>query len=129
VSAMQRVNLMLRVVLEVGVVAAFAVWGVHAGHGAGTKVLLGIGAPVIGFGFWGAVDFHRARHGEIMRLIQELIVSGVAAGALYAAGARSLGILLGALTIVYHTLVYASGARLLKPAQTRVAASGVFVGR
>lgn len=110
------VNLVLRVTMECGVVAALAWWGVKTGGSTGTKILYGVGAPVLGFGFWGAVDFHQlGRRGEPARLIQALAVSGLAAAAWYAAGQHALGIALAALSLVYHALVYASGARLLKP--------------
>jgi hypothetical protein len=77
--------------------------------------VLGVGAPVIGFGLWGAVDFRWARRlAEPLRLVQELAVSGLAALGLYAAGREVLGVALAALSVGYHALVYASGARLLK---------------
>ena len=47
-----------------------------------------------------------------------LIVSLLAALALYAGGSHGLGAGLGGLSIVYHALVYASGERLLKPSAT-----------
>jgi hypothetical protein len=126
----ERLNLILRVLVELGVVAGLAYWGVHAGSSTGTKVLFGIGAPALGFGFWGAVDFHRAgRLAEPARLIQELAVSGLAALAWYAAGRHGAGIALAALSVVYHALVYASGARLLKPRPPgRQAGEGVSAG-
>jgi uncharacterized protein DUF2568 len=128
-SAMQKVNLTLRVLLELGVVAALAYWGVHAGQSGFAKVLLGIGAPLVGFGLWGAVDFHRSGHGEILRLVQELLISGLAAAAWYAAGPHGLAIALATLSIVYHTFVFASGERLLKPRDTRAASGGISIAR
>ena len=117
-SPLQRLNLTLRALLEAGVVAGLAYWGVHAGDTVGGKILLGVGAPVLGFGFWGAVDFRQAgRFAEPLRLAQERAVSGLAAVALHVAGQPALGIALAALSIVYHGLVYASGARLLAPAE------------
>lgn len=77
-SGVQRLNLLLRVLLELGVVAALAHWGIHTGNTTATKVALGVAAPAVGFGFWGAVDLHRAGRGEILRLVQELAVSGLA---------------------------------------------------
>ena len=112
----ERLNLGLRVLLESGIVAGLAYWGVRSGGNTGGELLLGIGAPVLAFGFWGAVDFRQAgRLAEPLRLLQELVVSGLAAAALYAAGRHGLGIGLAALSFVYHALVYASGERLLKP--------------
>ncbi len=101
--------------MELGVVFALATWGVHLGGSAGAKAAFGILAPAIGFGFWGSVDFRRAgRLAEPLRLTQELVVSGLAAAAWYAAGHAILGLALAALSVVYHALVYASGERLLK---------------
>ncbi len=111
----QRLLLFLRVLIEIGVVGALAFWGVNLGGSTAAKVALGIGAPALGFGFWGAIDFHQAgRLAEPLRLAQELIVSLLAALALYGAGSHGLGAALGGLSIVYHALVYASGERLLK---------------
>jgi hypothetical protein len=115
-SLTQRWTLVLRVTIEVGVVGGLALWGFHTGDGTAASLLLGLGAPALGFGFWGAVDFHRAgRWAEPLRLVQEVVVSGLAALALYAAGQHVLGGALAALSVGYHALVYAQGARLLEP--------------
>jgi Protein of unknown function (DUF2568) len=126
-SALERIVLTLRVLIEVGIVGALAYWGLRSGDTTVGKIVLGVGAPVVGFGFWGAVDFRRAgRLAEPLRLIQELAVSGVAAFALYAAGQQALGVVLGVLSIAYHALVYLSGGRLLKPRPP--VSSGVAAG-
>lgn len=49
-----------------------------------------------------------------MRLIEELLISGLTAVALWSVGQPGLGFLLGLLSFAYHTLVYATGGRLLK---------------
>ncbi len=114
-TAAQRVNLTLRVLVEVGVVAGLASWGVRTGDGTTMKALLGVGAPALGFGCWGAVDFHQLGGlAEPARLVEELLLSGLAALAWYAAGSHGFGIALGALSGVYHGLVYLTGERLLK---------------
>jgi hypothetical protein len=70
----------------------------------------------MGFGFWGALDFRGAgRFAEPLRLAQEIVVSLLAALAWYGAGRPVLGIALAVLSVVYHALVYLSGARLLQP--------------
>ncbi len=108
-------TLVLRVLMEAGIVAAFAYWGYRAGAGTGIKILLAAGAPALGFGFWGAIDFHQAgRLAEPLRLLQELAISGLAAAAVYAAGQHLLGWVLGLLSVIYHALVYLQGGRLLK---------------
>lgn len=112
--------LTLRVLMEIGIVAALAYWGVHTGGSTGAKILLGLGAPAAGFGFWGAVDFHSAgRLAESLRLVQEIGVSFIAAAAWFGAGRPIAAVMLAALSIVYHALVYATGRRLLEQAPLR----------
>ena len=107
--------LALRALMEMWIILALAFWGYQTGNNLGTKILLAIVAPVLGFGFWGAVDFHQAGNmAEPLRLIEELVISWLAAFALYVAEQHVLGWTLGLLSIVYHALVYISGGRLLK---------------
>ncbi len=109
-------NLGLRVVTETGVVAGLAYSGAHAADGAVGKLALGIGAPLVGFGIWGGWDFRGAgRFAEPLRLLQELVISLIAAAALIAAGQPALGAALAAVSFLHHGLVYALGERLLPP--------------
>jgi hypothetical protein len=114
-TPLQRVSLVLRALVEVGVVVALAYWGVHAGDNAIASIVLAVAAPTVGFGLWDAVDFRRAAHAELLRLIQELAISGLAALAWSAAGQHMLGLALAGVSLGYHALVYACGERLLKP--------------
>lgn len=108
-------NVALRGVMELGIVVAFGYWGYQTGGNAVTRLALAIIAPVIGFGFWGLVDFRNAgRMSEPLRLVQELIISGLAAVAFYTAGQHALGWTLGLISIVHHGLVYLLGETLLK---------------
>lgn len=69
----------------------------------------------LGFGCWGPVDFRRAGSmAEPLRLIQELVVSAVAALAWHITGATILGSMMALLPLVHHALVYLSGGTLLK---------------
>ncbi len=109
-TVLERFNLALRALMELGVVCGLGYWGYR--HGG---VILAVTAPVIGFGFWGAVDFHQAgRAAEPLRLLQELVVSGLAAAAVYTAGSHGPGWMLATVSVVHHALVYATGNRLLK---------------
>ncbi len=102
--------------MELGIVVALGIWGWHRGGGRGTRILLAIIAPALLFGIWGAVDFRSAgRAAEVLRLMEELIISGVASLALYTEGFALVGYALALLSIVHHALVYALGDRLLKP--------------
>jgi hypothetical protein len=110
----QALLLALRVSLETGIVAALAYWGAKTGSTPVARVALGVGAPLVGFGLWGAVDFRQAgRLAEPLRLLQELVISALAAAALYGAGSHALGLALALLSVGYHALLYAQGERLL----------------
>lgn len=114
-SPLRLFNLVFRVLMETGIVAALGYWGVQTGTSTGTKIALGLSAPILGFGFWGAVDFHRAgRLAEQLRLLQELAISGLAAVALYTTGQHALGWALALLSLVHHALVYLLGGRVLE---------------
>jgi len=117
-SPLQALTLTARATMETGVVGALAYWGYHTGSNMTASVAFSIAAPAVGFGIWGAIDFHQLRHiAEPLRLIEELAISGLAALALYGAGQHALGWTLGALSVAYHALVYLQGDRLLKARQ------------
>ncbi len=108
-------NLTLRAIMETGIVLAFAFWGYHLANRESIKILLAILAPLVVFGFWGLVDFHQFGHSaELLRLIQELLVTAAAAFVLYITGMKVLCWLMVAISILHHTLVYILGGRLLK---------------
>ncbi len=107
-------NVALRGLLEAGVVAALAYWGIHTGESVVDKVVLGVLAPAVGFGIWGAVDFRDAGSlAELLRLLEELVISGIAAVALYTTGQHALAWALALLSLLHHALVYLLGMRLL----------------
>lgn len=108
-------NLFLRVSIELGIVAALGYWGFETGQSPIGKMALGIGAPLLAFGIWGFVSPRKGPAvNELMRLIEELAISGLAAVALYATGKHTLGYAFGLATIINHALVYVLGGRLLK---------------
>ena len=107
--------------METGIVLGLGYWGYQTGSGTLAKVVLAIVAPLVGFGFWGAVDFHQAgRAAEGLRLAQELLVSGFAGAAVWSAGQPVIGLLMAVLSIVYH----ASGLRDWWPPVETVAIGG-----
>lgn len=113
-SPLQLVTLIARVAVESAVVVALAVWGYHVGAGTAGSVALAVLVPVVGFGIWGAVDFHQfGPFGEPLRLIEELVISGLAALAWFVTGWHAAAVALAVLSLGYHVLVYAQGDRLL----------------
>ncbi len=114
-KSFRTINLALRGIMETGIVAGLAYWGFQAGTNTGMKILLCIGAPLLIFGFWGSYDFHNfGRWSELLRLFQELVLSGLAVIAIYASGLHFWGWTLGIISIIHHTLVYLLGETLLK---------------
>lgn len=111
----QKLNLALRAILEISIVLAFAYWGYTTGNNAASRIIFLVLFPLVGFGVWGAIDFHQVKkNAEYFRLIQELVISFIAAYGLYVSGQTTLSLCMVALTIFYHILVYLSGERLLK---------------
>jgi hypothetical protein len=108
-------NLTMRWILEAGIILAFGLWGYHIGETISTKILLAIVVPLIGFGFWGLIDFHQFGHdAEWLRLVQELLIGALASVAFYVIGEYILSYTLMILSVIYHAMVYLIGERLLK---------------
>jgi len=115
ISTLKWFNVGLRAIMEFGIVLALGYWGYKTGERAAVKTLLSVGAPLIGFGIWSLVDFRNAGvFAETLRLFQELLISGLAAFAWYAAGAEAWGWALGAVSIAHHTMLYLLGETLLR---------------
>lgn len=111
----ERINLALRSLMEIGIVCGLGYWGYFAGGTAMEKMALAVAAPVVGFGIWGMIDFRQAgAMAEPLRLVQELVISGLAAVALYAAGAHILAWTLAGVSAVHHAMVHALDGRLIK---------------
>ena len=116
VSALDAVNIGLRGVVEAGIVLGLGYWGFHTGSSMVTRWALAVGAPAVVFGIWGAVDFHQCGGwAERLRLAEELVLSAVAALAVYSSGQHSIAVGLAGAVLVHHALVYARGDRLLTP--------------
>ena len=118
-------NVGLRALMELALVWALAVWGYGLAAGSWLGAALAVIAPGVGFGIWGLVDFRFAgRWAEVLRLVEELVISALAALAAISAISADHSILgwsLATLTIVHHALVYVTGERLLKPLVRRTA--------
>lgn len=115
VAVLKAVNLALRGLMELGIVIALGYWGYRIGRSGFQRIVLTLGAPAVILSAWALFDFrHVVQTPEPYRLLQELVLSGLAAFAWYASGQRRLGITLGLVSIVHHALVYLLGGRLLK---------------
>lgn len=94
-SFAKNANLALSFILELCLLAAFAVWGFTTGIGLPMQLLLGIGTPVLAAVVWGifmAPKAVRPIHPPLHQ-IAELVIFGLAFVALYLAGQTTLTIL------------------------------------
>jgi Protein of unknown function (DUF2568) len=87
-SALRSVNLVVRLLCELGLLVALAVWGFHAGAGVAAKVVLGLGAPLLAAVIWGlwVAPASRRRLADPMRLVVEVVLFAAGVAVLVAAG-------------------------------------------
>jgi hypothetical protein len=89
---LQYVNLALRFLLELCALAALGYWGFQTGKGWVMKIGLGIGIPVLIAVIWGMFGSPGAsvKLSAPLHLLLELVIFGLPAIALYAAGKHGL---------------------------------------
>jgi hypothetical protein len=105
----------MRWVMEVGIVLGLGYWGYHTGGSTGMRLLFAVLTPALVFGFWGFVDFRwMGKASEVVRLFQELVITGAVGYALISTGQYALGWGMIGISVVYHALVYLNGDRLVK---------------
>ena len=99
---MKAANLALKFLLELGAVAAVAVWG------AGVSIVLAIAAPLVLIVLWGtfAAPKSERRLPTRSRVPFELAVFALAVAALAAAGRPALAAIYGALVVVNAALLF-----------------------
>jgi Protein of unknown function (DUF2568) len=106
VTALRGVVLAARFGLEIGALVALGYWGFTTGDGTVTKIVLGLGAPLLAAVLWGLFASPKARfEDEVLRAIVELVVFGGAALALAAAGRPVLAIAFAVIALVDSVLV------------------------
>lgn len=109
------INVGLRGLMEATLVLGLGYLGYLLGNRTLWRILLTILLPLSVFGFWSIVDFHRLhRHAELFRLIEEIVITGMIAIALFFNGAHWVAWILAILSLLHHSLTYLLGERLLK---------------
>lgn len=105
-ATIQALNLALRFLLELCMLAALGYWGWHTGGTPTARIALGLGAPLLAAAIWGrwlAPKAGRRLSGRPL-LALELLLFGLAVAALFVAGAPGPAIAFG--------LVYAANKGL-----------------
>lgn len=105
--ALASANVALRFLLELGALAALAFWGVRTHHGPLVKVGFGVGAPLLAAVVWGTFVAPRApasvpASGKVQL---GLIIFGLSAAALAAAGQAALAWSFGAVVVLNQAVL------------------------
>ena len=106
-DALKLVNLAIRFLLELCVLAAVGYWGFKTGSGWFLKVLLGIGAPLLIAIIWGMFAAPKAPYHlqGFLLFALEAVVFGSGAAALYAVEHYTLAWTLAIVVIVNRILL------------------------
>ena len=104
---MKTLNLALRFLLELCLLAALAYWGFQTGAGLPARLVLGLGAPLLAAGLWGlfVAPTSRRRLPLPRRLLLEAVLFGAAVAGLAAAGQLTLAVVFGVVVVVNIALL------------------------
>jgi hypothetical protein len=102
------INLAFRFLLEICALIALGYWGFLIGKGNEMKILLGIGFPILNGLIWGGFGSPNAKVKLSMPLhiLLELIVFGIPAIALYAAGKPQIAWIYGICVVINRLLMF-----------------------
>jgi hypothetical protein len=106
-DVLKGINLAVRFLLELCMLAAVGYWGFKTGSGWPLKLLLGIGLPLLIAVVWGLFVAPKAMYplSGIPHLLLALLLLGSGAAALFASGNPTLGWLYTIILIVNQVLL------------------------
>jgi hypothetical protein len=106
-SPLRSVNLAVRLLCELALLVALAVWGFHTGAGTAAKAGLGLGAPLLAAVIWGlwVAPASRRRLPDPARLVVEVVLFAAGVAALTAAGYVVVAVVFGVVVTVNIVLV------------------------
>jgi hypothetical protein len=102
------INLVVRFLLELGVLASLGYWGAHTGKGPVLRIVLCVGAPLFAAIVWGTFGSPKAAVplSPSLHLLLEVIMFGGAALALYTAGRPTLATVFIIVAAINRVLMY-----------------------
>lgn len=105
-NALKALNLLVRFLLELGTLAAVAYWSFQTRSDWFTKLLFGIGLPLLIAVTWGLIMSPKApyRLRGIPFTIMDFVLLGSGAAALYASGQTTLAWIFAAMLIIEEVL-------------------------
>jgi hypothetical protein len=104
-------NLAVRFLLELCALGALGYWGFKTGNGTLTKVVLGVGSPLVAAVVWGVFVSPQApvQLPGLVVLILQVLVFGSAAAGLVATGHRTLALAFVVIVVINAILMYVWG--------------------
>jgi Protein of unknown function (DUF2568) len=101
-------NLVLRLLLELFALGALGYWGFMTGSATITKVVLGVGAPLVAAIVWGTFLSPRApvELPWVVVLVLQAVVFGSVAAGLVATGHRTLALVFVVIVVINAILMY-----------------------
>ena len=105
-NALKGINLLVRFLLELCMLAAVGYWGFKTHSSWAMKLLLGIGLPVLIAVIWGIFMAPRSEHclSGIPFTIMDVILLWSGAAALYASGQKTLAWVYAAVLVISEVL-------------------------
>ncbi|TQR20591.1 DUF2568 domain-containing protein [Psychrobacillus vulpis] len=94
--------------MEICALAAFSFWGFHIDQGRITKILFGIGTPLLIAIFWGTFISPKATFPVTVpvRIVLQFIIFALAAAALYFSDKSLLAFIFGVVVLIEMILMY-----------------------
>jgi hypothetical protein len=104
-------NLAQRFLLELCALGALGYWGFKTGNAIITKIVLGVGAPLVAAVVWGVFVSPQApvQLPGLLVLVLQVLVFGSAAAALVATGHRTLALVFAVIVVINAVLMYVWG--------------------
>ena len=101
------INIGLRFLLELGILAIFGYWGINTGDNTLIKFLLGLGSPILFAIVWGTFLAPKSprRLDEPWLFLLELVILGLTCWALYGTGKANLTLGFGSIYILNKILM------------------------
>jgi len=101
------INIGIRFLLELCILAIFGYWGFKTGDNALNKFLLGLGSPVLFAIVWGIFLAPKSprRLGEPWLFLLELVIFGLTCWALFSTGKTNLTLMFGSIYILNKILM------------------------
>ncbi len=104
---LKMINIGLRFLLELCILVIFGYWGFKTGGGTFTRILLGIGAPMLFAVVWGSFLAPKSsmRLNEPWLFLLELVIFALTCWALYSTGKINLAAAFGAVYLLNKILI------------------------